>query len=227
MNPLPPSPCEYNMKISPFVVLIALTFPLVPLMGGPAPGNSTLIVSETFEGAELGEDWTLNTGAWEIVDGTLHVSEIPADNHSAAARRVAETGNAVYEVRFRFTGEGEAFHLGFDPAPGELDKKGHLFSVIVTPDSWKLMKHIDKARPKEDPNEVLVVEKKSFGVGEWHTLRVTTWGPYVTATIDGEDGLKASHPTFGIMKPAVVFRCIGDGVELDDLKVWAEKNPGS
>jgi hypothetical protein len=196
-------------------------------MGGPAPGNSTLIVDESFEGAELGDGWTLNTGDWKIVDGALHVSEIPADNHSAAARRVAETENAVYEVRFRFTGEGEAFHLGFDPAPGELDKKGHLISVIVTPDSWKLMKHVDKARPKEDPNEILAEGEKSFGAGEWHTLRVTTWGPYVTATIDGEDSLKASHPTFGIKKPTVVFRCVGDGVEIDDLKVWAEGKAGS
>jgi hypothetical protein len=211
--------------MKPFFLVLLIsctTAALVSSDAEPAPGNSTLVLEDSFDRAELGEGWTLNTGSWEIVDGTLQAKEIPADEHSAAARRVVETGNAVYELRFRFTGDGEAFHFGFDPAPGELDKRGHLFSVIVTPDSWKVMKHVDKARPKEDGNETLAQEEKTFPVDEWHTLRLTTRGPSVTATINGEDALKASHPTFGVRKPALVFRCVGDGVEVDDLKVWTE-----
>lgn len=31
--------------------------------------------------------------------------------------------------------------------------------------------------------------------------------------------LKASHPTFHVATPTLVFRCIGDGIEVDDIKV--------
>jgi hypothetical protein len=56
-----------------------------------------------------------------------------------------------------------------------------------------------------------------------YSLRVTTWGNYVTARIDGKQPLKASHPTFGVKKPTLVFRCLGDGVEIDDIQVWTQR----
>jgi hypothetical protein len=120
--------------------------------------------------------------------------------------------------------KGKTFHFGFDPAKGELDKKGHLFSIVVTSTGWKILKHVDKARPKEDPNEVLAQEQTDFETGEWYSLRVTTWGPYVKARIEEKAMLEASHPSFAVKKPTLVFRCIGDGVEIDDVKVWVPKS---
>lgn len=32
--------------------------------------------------------------------------------------------------------------------------------------------------------------------------------------------LKASHPSFHVPTLILVFRCLGDGVEIDDLQVW-------
>ena len=188
------------------------------------PANSELVVDESFDVAgDLTKPWSINKGKWLTTDGVLHASELEADKHSAAARRIIETENAVYQMRFRFVEGGKAFHFGFDPKRGELKKRGHLFSVIVTPKSWKIQKHLDKNRPKEDPNEVLAIGKTEFEEGTWYTLRVTTWGPYVTARIEGKESLKASHATFGVKKPTLVFRCVGDGVEIDDLKVWKQK----
>ena len=115
-------------------------------IAGEPPANSELAVDDSFDRKELGEGWHVNTGEWTIADGVLRSREIPDENHSAAARRTAETRNAVYELKFRFVDDGKAFHFGFDPAKGELKKKGHLFSVIVTPASWKIMKHVDKNR---------------------------------------------------------------------------------
>ena len=46
----------------------------------------------------------------------------------------------------------------------------------------------------------------------------------MTAKIDGKESLKTSHSTFGVKKPTLVFRCVGDGVEIDDLKVWVPKS---
>ncbi|MFT5028078.1 MAG: hypothetical protein ACI9VS_000498 [Candidatus Binatia bacterium] len=177
------------------------------------------LLTDNFNRAELGKGWHVNTGEWKIVDGVLCVKEIKADKHSAAARRAIVTQDAVYEFRFRFVGEGKGFHFGFDPAKGELKKKGHLFSVIVTPDSWRLMKHVDKAKPKEDPNKVLATAKATFKKGEWYSLCVESKGDNVTASIKGVGELKGSHPTFHVKKPTLVFRCLGDGVEIDDIRV--------
>ena len=210
------------MKSLPaFFALLFLTTSLT--YASDPPANSELAVDDSFERTELGEGWHVNTGEWQIVDGVLQAREIPAEKHSAAARRTIETQNAVYELRFRFVDDGKAFHFGFDPARGELKKKGHLFSVIVTPTSWKIMKHVDKNRREEDPNETLAQQQTPFKRGCWYSLRVTTWQNYVTARIDGKESLKASHATFAVKKPTLVFRCLGNGVEIDDVKVWKQK----
>ncbi|MEO1529749.1 MAG: hypothetical protein AAFX06_30390 [Planctomycetota bacterium] len=204
--------------------LIALLPLLAPAaIGDDAPANSELVVDESFdEAGDLTKPWSVNTGKWSMKDGVLRAAEIEADDHSAAARRVVETGNAVYQLRFRFVEDGKVFHFGFDPKRGTLKKRGHLFSVIITRMGWKIQKHLDKNRPKEDPNEVLARSNSKFETGTWYELRVTTWGPHVTAKIDGQETLTASHPTFGVKKPTLVFRCVGDGVEVDDVKVWKQ-----
>jgi hypothetical protein len=197
-------------------LLTSLTF------ADDAPANSDVALEESFDRSELGKGWHSTTGEWKIVGGVLQGREIPEEKHSAATRKLLVTQNAVYQLKFRLNGECKAFHFGFDPARGELEKKGHLFSVIITPDSWEILKHIDKNRREEDPNEKLAEEKTKFEIGKWYTLRVTTWETSVTVKIDDRE-LKASHKTFGVKKPTLVFRCLGDGVEIDDIKVWTQK----
>jgi len=205
-------------------VLLFFSFLSQHVSGGEdAPANSDLVVDESFDGATLSDQWHVNSGSWSVANGVMRAQEVASEHHAAAARRKIETENAVYQMRFRLIGEGKAFHFGFDPAPGELTKKGHLFSVIVTPTSWRLMKHVDKARPKEDPNETLAEDKTAFEHGKWYQLRVTTWDKYVSAKIEGKASLEASHDTFAVKKPTLVFRCLGDGVEIDDIKVWRQK----
>jgi hypothetical protein len=205
-----------------FVATAIACFSIPTCLAGSPPANSDLALEDSFDRDELGKGWNSTTGQWKIIDGVLHASEIAEEKHSAATRRVLETQNAVYELKFRFVGDGKAFHFGFDPDRGELKKKGHLFSVIITPDSWSVMKHVDKDRPKEDPNETLAKAETDFDIGQWYTLRVTSWETFVTATIPGKESLKVSHPTFGVKKPTLVFRCLGDGVEVDDIKVWTQ-----
>lgn len=193
------------------------------LIADTPPANSEQIVDQNFESPGLDEKWHFNNGEWHVADGVLKIRELAEDNHIASARYRSSTRNAVYQLRFRLSGDVKAFHVGFDPAPGELDKKGHLFSIVITPQSWKLLKHLDKARPQEDPNEVLASESREIVKGEWHTLQIMTWGNFVTARLNDGEPLKGSHRTFGVLKPTVVFRCAGDGAEVDDLKVWKQK----
>lgn len=197
-----------------------------PVFAEEATSDTTLVV-ETFTGDELGRGWNSTTGEWRIVNGVLRGKEIPEEKHSAATRRVVETSDAVYQLRFRLTGDGRGFHFGFDPARGELKKKGHLFSVIVTPTSWKILKHVDKNDRQGDPNEVLAEQKRAFQHNQWYQLRLTSQGDSVSATIDDDSVLEATHPTFGVKKPTLVFRCLGDGVEIDDVRVQQVDKSGS
>ncbi|MFV1995959.1 MAG: hypothetical protein ACC661_11040 [Verrucomicrobiales bacterium] len=211
------------MKTPRFCACCALMMAFVPIPDLCAEGD--VLLEDDFERAELGKGWYVNSGEWIIRDGVLRAREISAENHAAAARRALAHTDGIYELRFRFVGGGRGFHLGFDPAPGELDKKGHLFSVKITRQGWNLTKHLDKNRPQEDPNETLASASRKFELDRWYTLRLVSRGNEVMATIDGEDQLEASHPTFHVKKPTLVFRCVDDGVEIDDLVVSTVPKP--
>ena len=68
----------------------------------------------------------------------------------------------------------------------------------------------------------------AFKAGDWYRLTVEKTGNDVVARISSEEGatkleLKATHPTFHVTTPTLVFRCVGDGIEVYDLKVWKTK----
>lgn len=211
-----------------FLVPIALLTILLSATTRPVPAaeeNADLILEEDFERKELGKGWTIQNGSWTIEDGVLAALELKEDNHAASARRVLVTHDATYQLRFQLEEGTRIFHFGFDPKRGSLDKKGHLFSIVVTPGGWKLLKHLDKNNPKADPNEVLASSDHAFSPGVWHTLRVTTSGTEVTAKIDDLPELAGSHPSFDVPKPTLVFRTAGTGgAKVDDIKVWVPKN---
>ncbi len=180
------------------------------------------IAADNFDRAELGKKWHINNGEWKIVDGALHIKELKADKHAASGRLLAPSQDAVYSLRFRLEDNCKAFHVGFDPARGELKKKGHLYSVIIAPTAWRIMKHVDKANPKKDPNEVLATAQATFKKGCWYTLQISGKGDDVAASIENIGELKASHPTFHVKKPTLVFRCVGDGAHIDDVTIKAQ-----
>ncbi|MCB1229002.1 MAG: hypothetical protein KDN19_01980 [Verrucomicrobiae bacterium] len=209
-------------------LLILALVAATPAFAATPAEKGELVLEENFDGDSLAKGWAVQFGDWKPVDGVLQAKQIAADNHPAAARRALPMQDGIFEMRFRLAGEGKAFHFGFDPAPKQLDKRGHLFSVIVTPTMAKLMKHVDKDKPKEDPNEDLAVAEHAFKAGDWYRLTVEKTGNDVVARISSEEGatkleLKATHPTFHVTTPTLVFRCVGDGIEVDDLKVWKTK----
>ncbi|MDF1826159.1 MAG: hypothetical protein P1U68_16045 [Verrucomicrobiales bacterium] len=187
------------------------------------PAKSKILIDEDFSENALPEKWSVQTGAWSAANGVFNGAEIEADHHAAAARRAVVTGDAVYQFNFKIGENTKAFQFGFDPIRGALDKKGHLFSVIVSPSEWKIIKHLDKNKPKEDPNEILATARHDFKPGDWYHLRVTTSGAEVKAEIEGVEPLTAEHPTFTVKKPALVFRVSGSDVQIDELQVWAKK----
>jgi hypothetical protein len=143
------------------------------------------------------------------------------DNHPAASRWQIPLKDAVIKLRLKFDG-ATGFHLGFDPAPGELKKQEHLYSLVVTPTQAQLKKHRDKA-DEASKDQTLATASLGATKGEWIDIELRTEGEKVTATIGKSAKLEASDPSFSVAKPTVVFRVIGGDVQLDDVQVTVLK----
>jgi hypothetical protein len=183
-----------------------------------------LLLEETFHGPAVPKGWTVNTGALAVRDGALRASEKAADQHIGAFRYRLPLQDCAVQVDFRFDG-GRIFHLGFDPAPGELKKKGHLFSVTVSPSQWTLIEHNDKADPASK-TKTHAAAKTTFEPGQWYTLLLESKGDTVVAQITGKEPLRATAKDFRVKKPGLVFRVGGkdtDAVSFDNVKVWELK----
>lgn len=181
-----------------------------------------LLLEERFDAATVPAGWTKNSGKISVADGTLHASQLAADNHIGAFRKAVPLQDAVVQLDFKFAG-ATMFHLGFDPAPGELKKKGHLFALAITPAGWTLTENIDKADPKSK-NVVHAKAATKFEPGQWFTLLLEMKGEQVVVHVAGKEPLRASAKDFKVKKPGLVFRAGGkDGqdVLLDNVKVWA------
>ncbi len=216
------------MKLSallllPATLLVAFSSPAAELE--PKLGKrGLLLLEEKFDGKELPKSWSRNTGKLTIADGVLKASEVAADMHAAAFRRLLPLQDAAVLVKFRFEG-AKIFHLGFDPAPGELKKRGHLFSVIVTPTGWSITEHNDKADPKST-NKTLAKAATTFEKGRWYELLLEVKGDDALAQIAGMEPLHATSKDFHVKKPGLVFRTGGkdaDEVHVDEVRVWELK----
>jgi hypothetical protein len=180
-----------------------------------------LLLEESFEAAAVPPGWTRNTGQLSVRDGALHASELAADLHAGAFRKPLPLQDCAVQLDFKLDG-ASAFHVGFDPAPGALKKKGHLFSLIITPDGWQVTEHLDKS----DPASKNIVQAKAatrFPRGKWLTLLLEVKGETVIASIAGKEPLRATAKDFGVKKPGLVFRVTGKDeheVALDNVRVW-------
>lgn len=210
---------------------LALIFSGLIMLGGAAPETKPA-VDESFDG-ELSKNWTKNFGVWKVEGGSLHLSQLASDGHVAAFRYRHSLTDGKLVVEYRAEG-AKVFHVGFDPFPGELKKKGHLFSVILTPTQMQLKLHKDKADVNSKDQVLARAGIPALTAGQTYSLQLILDGPAVRATLTGSKGdriatVEARHESFGVKKPGLVFRVGGsDGKELvlDRVRFWpkAESN---
>lgn len=174
-----------------------------------------------FDEPKRPEKWAVNFGHWEPKDGVLVCRQLDKDNHPAASRWQIPLKDAVIKLRLKFDG-ATGFHLGFDPAPGELKKQGHLYSLVVTPNQAQIKKHKDKA-DETSKDATLATASLDAKAGEWLDVELRSEGEKVTATVGKSAKLEASDPSFSVAKPTVVFRVMGGDVQLDDVQVTVLK----
>lgn len=212
------------MKLTSLLLAFAATaLPTLAADLEPTLGKKgKLLLEETFSGPEVPKGWHANTGSLRIVEGQLHAGEKSSDKHIGAFRHRLPLQDCAVQVEFKL-GAMRVINLGYDPAPGELKKKGHLFSVVITPKSWSLIEHNDKSDPASK-TKVHATAKTDFAPDTTYTLMLECRGSEVVAQVTSKEPLKASAPDFQVKKPGLVFRMGGkDGQEvaLDNVKVWA------
>ena len=177
------------------------------------------LLEETFSAPEVPKGWNANTGSLRIVDGTLRAAENSSDMHIGAFRYRLLVQDCAVQLDFKL-GEARVINLGFDPTPGELKKKGHLFSVVISKTGWSLIEHNDKANP-ESKTKTHAKAATDFDPATTYTLLLECKGDNVVAQIAGKEPLKATAPDFHVKKPGLVFRMGGkDGKEVSFGNVW-------
>jgi len=215
-----------NKNISARLVVSSMVLAFVTgLAAAPEPTlgrKGALLLDESFAGGSVPAGWAKNVGAIAVVDGALRANELAKDNHAGAFRKALPLTDAAVQVDLKLDGAA-SFNLGFDPAPGALKKKGHLFSLIVTPTSWQITEHVDKADPASK-NKVHAKAAATFPRDRWVTILLEMKGDTVIVHADGQKPLKATAKDFAVKKPGLVFRVGGKDEKplwIDNVKVWA------
>lgn len=207
---------------------LSALFVLVLSLGSQAADSTTtlgtrgkLLFEEKFEGNQLPRGWIRTVGAIALSDGALRLNEMAADKHAGAFRKPLAVQNVAVQFDFKFEG-AKFLHIGFDPVAGQVKKKGHLYSVVVSRDAWSIVEHPDKSTPGSRPvNHALA--KAELKPGKWYTLLLENKGSQVVVHMDGRELLKANSSDFAAKKPGLVFR-VGssdtDAVFVDNIRVW-------
>lgn len=171
-----------------------------------------LIVDEKFAGSALPKMWAAAKGDWQVRDGTIVGKEKASDKHAAVLGFNHPNRNSIIRFSFQLNG-AKTLHLSMNHA------KGHLFRVVVTPETVSLTKDVDKKDPKSKAVPLGKATAK-FAAGQWYTMLVEIAGPKVAVQTDNGVKLVGSHPGLDMDKTGYRFVTSGESVLISDLKVW-------
>jgi hypothetical protein len=199
---------------------IVVAADLEPTLGS----KGRLLLEEKFDGDKLPKGWTAKAGKLRVADGVLHATQTVEAGRLCLFNCDVPMQDAAIQVDFKFDG-GRGINVSCNPSPGELKKKGHLFSVMITRAMWNITEHNDKA-DANSRSKALVSATEKFDAGKWYTLLVEMKGDDVVARVEGKKPLKASSKDFRVKKPGIEFRVSGkdnEDVSFDNLRVWELK----
>lgn len=209
---------SYPVLFVMLLCLAACAADLEPTLGK----KGRLLLEEKFDGNMLPKGWTIKSGDVRVADGVLHATQKKErDGRLCLFNCDVPMQDAAIQIDFKFTGRG-GLNVSVNPSPGELNKKGHLFSVMITPRMWNITEHNNKLDPSSQ-SKTLASAQEKFEIGKWFTLLVETKGDEVVAQVEGKRPLRASSKDFHVKKPGIEFRVLGrthDVVCFDNLRVW-------
>ena len=174
------------------------------------PGK--LLVSDDLA-APMSKDWKVAKGKWEVVEGVIRSSELPADKHGAVARRSLPMKDVVIAYSFKIDGAKKTT-LSLNAA------KGHLCRVLVDTKGVTVQKDDQDGKNGPDKPMPLDTAKADIKPGQWHTLVVELRGPDILATVDGKHIAFGSHPAIDKEKANFGLTVAGESVSFKNLRVW-------
>ena len=174
------------------------------------PGTST--VDESFSGSELGKQWTIAKGTWEVKGGTLVGSEKKEDNHPAVLMLGQKNHDSIIRFSFKLDGT-DGLSLSFNHAAG------HLFRVNIAKDGVTILKDADKKNPAIKQQQLGKAEAK-FEQGRWYTMLVEVQGAKVSVQTDNGVKFSGENEALNVDKIGYRFVVKGATLTLADVKAW-------
>lgn len=210
------------------LVVAVLAFCVVPLAAAdlePTLGvKGKLLLEETFDGDALPKGWNIKAGGLRVANGSLRANQDKAAGRLGLFNCDLPMQDAAIQLDFKFDG-AQGLNVSCNPSAGELQKKGHLFSVMITPRMWNITEHNDKS-DRSSQSKALASAPETFAQGKWYTLLLEFKGDDVVAHVEGKAALRAASKDFRVKKPGIEFRVLGrDNAEVsfDNLHVWELK----
>jgi hypothetical protein len=184
---------------------------------GPVPATvmlqpGKLLISDDLA-APMSKEWKVAKGKWEVIEGAIHSSELPADKHGAVARRSLPMKDAIIAYSFKIDGAKKTT-LSLNAA------KGHLCRVLLDTRGVTVQKDDQDGKKGPDKPMPLDTAKADIRPGQWHTLVVELHGPDILATVDGKHTAFGSHPAIDKEKANFGLTVAGESASFKNLRVW-------
>jgi hypothetical protein len=142
---------------------LLLAFAALPSLA--IPGK---VFFESKLNAALPTDWKASKGKWEIVEGALSGSELPADKHGAVLRMTGTIPDFIIEYEFKFEG-AKTTSLSNNAV------KDHMSCINITPNAVTLRRD-DNDHEGPDKAVTYAVFPVKFEPGTWHKVRMEMVG---------------------------------------------------
>ena len=181
------------------------------------PANSFVVIEEGFNSPHLDAVWQ-NAEGW-YSSGTSLTNKF-VSKADASAKRIAhdlkDCRNSVFQIKYKLLNPESVFSTRIRVRDAsELDTESE---VVVKVTSTSTILGLGNSK-SDEVIEILAQRKYNLPIGEWHSIRIVFWGPFITVANTGAS-IKEQSSNANNKKLAVSFS--GFEVRIDEVNIWAQ-----
>ncbi len=167
-----------------------------------------LIASPDFI-SPLPAEWKIAKGTWDVKDGVMTGTELPAEKHAAVLWHQVALQTGAVECEFMLDGS-KTLILGCDG-----DK--HVGRIMISPQALQVRDDSTEVKGKT-PSTLLATAKLDLKQGTWHKLRYEWSGERMAAKLD-DVSVEGSNANLAKKKIRWWFAVGGASVKIRNVKV--------